>query len=61
MRREWDDGHIIMPAPEHYDEDKWMERLESQGVRFVPQGPNMPKNALIKILQDIYGRPPVSH
>lgn len=61
MRREWDDGHIIMPVPEHYDEDKWMERLESQGVRFVPQGPNMPKNALIKILQDIYGRPPVSH
>ena len=61
MRKEWDAGHILMPAPEHYDEEKWIDHVESQGVRLVPQGPNMPKNALLKVLQDVRGRSPVSH
>ena len=60
MRKEWDAGHILMPMPDHYDEEKWMDRLESQGVRFMPQESHMPKNAYIKVQQDINSRPPAS-
>ena len=57
MRREWDDGHIMMEHPDHYDEEEWMDRLESQGVMFMPQQANMPRNAYLKIRNDISKRP----
>ncbi len=60
MRKEWDDGHIMMPAPKHYDEEKWIDHLESQGVVFMPQQPNMPKNSYTKVREDIDNRKPVS-
>ena len=60
MRKEWDDGHIMMPMPDHYDDEKWMARLEGQGVKFTPQQPNMPNNAYTKILTDIINRSPAS-
>ncbi len=59
MRREWDDGHIMMEHPDHYDEEKWMDRLESQGVMFMPQQANMPRNAYLKIRNDISKRPAI--
>ena len=59
MRKEWDAGHIMMPMPEHYDDDKWMSHLEDQGVKFMPQQHNMPKNAYLKVQEDILSRPPV--
>lgn len=57
MREEWDNGHIIMPRPDHYNAVKWMSRLEEQGVQFVPEKPNMPRNAYLKIMKDITSRP----
>ncbi len=59
MRKEWDDGHILMPRPEHYDSEKWADRLESQGIVFMPQQPNMPKNAYIRVKENISDRPAV--
>ena len=59
MRKEWDAGHIMMPMPEHYDTDKWSERLEEQGIVFMRQQPNMPKNAYVKVQADIQSREPV--
>lgn len=58
MRKEWDAGHIMMPMPEHYSEEKWIERLEAQGIQFMPQQPNMPKNAYLRIKEEIDSRPP---
>lgn len=58
MRKEWDKGHIMMSKPEHYSTEKWMERLESQGVEFVPQQPRMPKNSYNTIREDISNRAP---
>ena len=62
MRKEWDDGHIMMPMPDHYSIKKWRDRLESQGIEFMPQRPGMPapKNAYIKVREDISHRPSVS-
>lgn len=59
MRKEWDAGHIIMPAPSHYDTDKWLERLEEQGVVFMREQPGMPKNAYVEIQKDIKKRKPI--
>lgn len=60
MRKEWDEGHIMMPVPNHYDASKWMDHLEEQGIEFIPEQPNMPKNAYIRILKEINNRPPVT-
>lgn len=60
MRKEWDNGHIMMSIPKHYSNEKWIAHLEQQGVKFIPQQPNMPKNAYIKIQKDIINRPPAS-
>lgn len=56
MRKEWDDGHIIMPRPEYYDTEKWADRLESQGIVFMPEQPNMPKNAYVRVKKSIQNR-----
>lgn len=60
MRKEWDDNHIMMPTPDHYSIGKWKNRLESQGIKFMPQQPNMPKNTYIKVAEDISNRLPAS-
>ena len=36
MHSEFKAGHILMAPPRHYDEDKWMDRLKSQGVLLEP-------------------------
>ena len=64
MRREWDANHILMAAPNHYNEDKWEARAKEQGVIFVEQDrhnprANVPKNAYTKIMEDISSRAPV--
>jgi hypothetical protein len=59
MRREWDNGHIMMEHPNHYDEEKWMDRLESQGVSFATQQANAPRTAYSKVRNDIAKRPVV--
>ena len=61
MRKEYDAGHILMPMPNHYNTDKWVERTEAQGVHFAPPKRNQPapKNSYIGIMDDIHHRPPV--
>lgn len=60
IHREWDAGHIFMPMPSHYDEELWIENLEKQGVKFVPQekGKKPLKNSYIGIKQEINNRTP---
>ncbi len=60
MRKEWDAGHILMSSPSHYDDEKWAEHLEGQGVQFAPVNPNkrLPKNSYQAIRRDIHSRPP---
>ena len=59
MRKEWDDGHILMPHPDHYDDDKWFDHLEAQGIKFMPDnGGRLPKNAYISVKKDIQNREP---
>ena len=63
MRKEWDEGHILMSFPKHYNQDKWAERIESQGMRFVPpdehKGRPAPKDAFTHVVEDIHKRKPV--
>lgn len=61
MHKEWRLGHILMPAPSHYDNEKWQEHAMEQGVRFVPPDENgpAPKNSYLAIMHDISNRPPV--
>lgn len=59
MRKEWDDGHIIMPHPSHYDDDKWVDHLTEQGVKFMPERDGkLPENAYLSIQKDIRSRKP---
>lgn len=61
LRKEWDDGHILMSMPSHYDHRKWAARLRGQGVVFVQQqkgNTNLPKNSFPKIKNDIAGQRP---
>ena len=63
MRKEWDEGHILMQFPFHYDTDKWQEHAEAQGVRFVPPDPDKrkpaPANSFQGITAKIRARKPV--
>ena len=61
MRKEWDAGHIIMPMPSHYDDEKWQDHTMEQGVRFVPPDEHKPapKNSYLSVMDDIRNRPPV--
>lgn len=63
MRKEWDEGHILMSFPKHYSEEKWEEHIESQGMRFVPpdehRGRPAPKDAYTHVIEDIRKRKPV--
>ncbi len=61
MRKEWDAGHIIMPMPSHYDDEKWQEHTMEQGVQFVPPDEHRPapKNSYLAVMDDIHRRPPV--
>lgn len=57
MRKEWDDGHILMTMPAHYDTTKWQEHTQAQGVEFVPPDRKpMPKNAYLAVLSDVTSR-----
>ena len=57
MRKEWDDGHILMTMPHHYDEQKWMEHVEEQGIKFVsPDVKPLPKNSYLSVLDDVTER-----
>ena len=63
MRKEWDEGHILMTLPKHYSGDKWEEHIQSQGMRFVPpdelNGRPAPKDAYTHVIEDIRKRKPV--
>lgn len=63
MRKEWDEGHILMTMPKHYSDEKWGEHVESQGMRFVPpdqlRGKPAPKDAYTHVVEDIRKRKPV--
>lgn len=59
MREEWDKGHILMPLPDHYDEDKWADHIEEQGIVFGQDPTGRQKNVYINIQKDIHSRPPV--
>lgn len=55
LHEEWEAGHVFMYMPNHYDVDKWMDRMESQGVVFAQQDGNkpLPKNTYISIFKQI--------
>ncbi len=53
MRKEWDDGHIIMASPKHYDAEKWESRLKKQGIEIKSEQPLKLKNSYSKIWTDI--------
>ncbi len=61
MHEEWRSGHILMPAPSHYNDEKWQEHTMEQGVRFVPPDKSRPapNNSYLAIMRDIDNRPPV--
>ena len=51
MHQEYQEGHILMTHPKAYSESKWIDKLESQGIQFVPPGRNghTPKNAYVSV------------
>ncbi|MDO4508151.1 MAG: hypothetical protein Q4B65_02080 [Candidatus Saccharibacteria bacterium] len=56
MHEEYRAGHILMRHPAKYDQEKWIEKLEGQGIVFVAQdrfdSRPIPKNAYSKISSD---------
>ncbi len=59
MHQEWENGHILMPAPSEYDTDKWIEHCKEQGIRFMRNDGKLPNNAYLKVREKLSSRPPV--
>jgi len=55
LHEEWEAGHVFMYMPNHYDVDKWIDHMESQGIVFARQDGNKPqsKNTYTSIAQQI--------
>lgn len=60
LHREYEQGHILMAAPYHYDLKAWKASLEKLGIQFVRRNGNqpLPHNSLPSIKDELSQRPP---
>ena len=68
MHKEWEEDHILMRMPMHYDEEKWRKHITDdlhmpirRQERLAPgrTAPKYPKNSLNYVRQEIASREPV--
>ncbi len=55
MHEEYQAGHILMPFPRRYSQDKWLDSIQAHGIKLVPPEPGKrpPKNSLLGVLESI--------
>ena len=60
LHHEYEQGHILMAAPYHYDLKAWKASLEKLGIQFARRNGNqpLPHNSLPSIKDELSQRPP---
>lgn len=60
LHREYEQGHILMAMPQHYDLQAWQEQITQLGVKIVRRDRNaaLPRNSLAYIKDALSQRPP---